>query len=424
MNEIERTVLEGIDEGKLVRTLCDLVDARSDGGRESEAQRRVAAALESAGLDTDVWELDFASLLDHPACSTEIDRDEGLGVVGLLGGDPGGRSLILNGHVDVVPAGNPESWSVPPWRGTVRDRAVFGRGTVDMKGALSAAIEAARAIAGSGVRLRGALLIESVIGEEDGGIGTLAAILRGHTADAAVVMEPTGLAVAPAQAGALNFRVEVRGRAAHGALRDEGVSAIDAFLPVYRALQELEARRNRTVEDPLFRRYSLPYPICVGTIRGGEWASSVPEAVSFEGRYGIAVGEDLHEARAMLEGAVAGAAEDSPWLRSHPPAVTWWGGRFPPARTDENHAIVRTLMDAHSDLLGRRPRVEGMPFGSDMGLLVNVARIPTVLFGPGDIRNAHRPDEHVAVADLLSAARILALAALRFCGYEGGAAPP
>jgi acetylornithine deacetylase len=169
-----------------------------------------------------------------------------------------------------VPPGDPALWTHPPFDAVVKDGRLYGRGALDMKGPLCASLFALRALRKAGVTLQGDLILESVVGEEDGGMGTLAAIVRGYRAQGAVVTEPTGLAVAPALAGALNFRVHVPGRAAHGAVRLEGVSAIEKFVPLYEAIMALEAERNRALAgDPLFRSYALPFPISVGTIRGG-----------------------------------------------------------------------------------------------------------------------------------------------------------
>ncbi len=428
----EARVLAAIDMDGLLDTISRLVAIPTDQGRETPAQERMAEWMDAAGMEVDVWEIDFDELRKHPRFSTEIERGRSLGVVGSLGHADGslddtdrrsgrtpGRSLILNGHIDVVPAGDESRWTVPPWQGTIRDGNLVGRGALDMKGALCCGLYAARAIAAAGVELDGRLLLESVIAEEDGGAGTLAAIQRGYTADGAVVIEPTCLSLAPAQGGALNFRIHVRGRSAHGALRTEGVSAIDGFIPIYRALQALEARRNSGVSDPLFAHYDVPFPLCVGSVRAGEWASNVPESLCFEGRYGVAVGEAPAEAQAMFEEAVADAARSDPWLERHPPKVEWWGGQFHPAATDPSDPIVSTVAEAFRDVEGRDPRIEGMPYGADMQLLVNVGQTPTVMFGPGDVRNAHRPDEWVPIAELETVTRTLALTALRFCGHGG-----
>lgn len=420
---LEQAVLNAVDAGGLLAFLGDLVAIPSLDGtpEENMAQERVAAQLERIGLDVDVWEIDFEALRRHPAFSAEAERPYGLGVVGALGAG-NGPVLVLNGHVDVVPAGNVSLWHFPPWQATVADGYVYGRGALDMKGGLACAIFAAKAIRDAGVRLRGRLLIQSVIGEEDGGCGTLATVMRGHTGDGAVVVEPTELKIAPAQAGALNFRLTVPGAAAHGCVREEGVSAIEKFWPLYNAMMELERLRNTAAQrknDPqsrLFARYTTPYALCVGAVRAGDWASTVAESLVAEGRYGIAVGEDVAAARRMLEDTIARAAQADPWLREHPPQLEWWGGQFAPASIPLDHPLVGAVSGAFADVTGRQATLEGMTYGADMRLLVNEGRTPAVLFGPGDVRDAHRPDERVAVADLLTATRALALAAMRFCG--------
>jgi acetylornithine deacetylase len=417
MNEAERGVLEAIDERRLVDDVRRLVAVESWNGAESAAQDVMAELMTEAGLKVDRWDIDLKSVRAHPDASWEIERDAAVGLVGLLEGTaPGGRRLVLNGHVDVVPPGDPDLWTHPPFSGTVAEGRIYGRGALDMKGPLVAGLHAVRAIARSGPGLEGSVAIQSVVGEEDGGIGTLATILRGPTADAAIVLEPTELAVAPVQAGCVNFRIGVRGSAAHGAVRDEGVSALEKLFGIYRALEALEEARNDPLDlEPFLERYRIPFPISVGTVRGGDWASSVPDLVVIEGRMGVRPGEDLTSARAALEDAVAEAAYDDAWLRHHPPTVQWWGGRFLPMRTPVDHALTTTLTGAVTDVTGTPARLEGVTFGADAGLLSSVGGIPTLLFGGGDIRRAHRPDEYVEIDELTTMARCLALATLRFC---------
>ena len=422
MQAVEQVVLDAIDIEGMLAYLCELIAIPSLGGQETAVQESVAAKMKQIGLDVDVWELDFDQLRQHPAFGIEIEREHALGVVGVMGGAGGdeGRSLILNGHVDVVPAGDEANWRYPPWQGTSADGRIYGRGAVDMKGGLCCALFAAKALHDAGVRLKGRLIVESVIGEEDGGVGTLATILRGYRADGAVVVEPTELQIVPAQAGALNFRVTVPGHSAHGCMREEGVSAIEKFIPIYQAVMALEKDRNSKSSDPLLARYTLPYPICIGTLQAGHWASTVAESLTFEGRYGVALEENLAEARHALEDAVAKAAQADPWLREHPPQVEWWGGQFAPARTAVDHPIVTTTSKAFEDASGTHSRLEGVTYGADMRLLVNQGGTPTILFGPGDVRNSHRPDEFVPIPDLITTVRTLVLTILRFCAFEEG----
>lgn len=416
LNSLEKHVLDAIDFEGLLSFLERLISTPSCDGRETAAQEAVAQHMEACGLEVDVWSLDIEALEEHPACFQEVHRERGLGVVGSLGGPGSGPSLILNGHVDVVPAGDPANWTYPPWRSTLTSNRLYGRGAVDMKGGLCCGIHAAKALLDAGVELDGKLIVESVIGEEDGGIGTLGALLRGYRADAAIIMEPTRLAVIPAQAGALNFRLTVKGLSAHGCVRDEGVSAIEKFQSIFAGLRSFEQERNASCSDPLFARYALPYPISIGTVTAGDWASTVPERLVCEGRFGVQLGEDLDTAREQLEAAVARIANEDPWLAENPPEVEWWGGQFAPAETPRDHAILESVSKVVRDLTGRMPSVEGVPYGADMRLLVNEGEIPTILFGPGDVRQSHRPDEFVPLDDLLLATRALALTALRYCG--------
>lgn len=417
LDALERRVVAAVEQDPLLRDLSSLVAVPSWNGRETLAQDLMAERMDEAGLSVDRWLIDLEELARHPAFSAELHRDEAVGVVGTLPGQGGGRTLVLNGHVDVVPPGDEALWRDPPFQATVRDGRVYGRGALDMKGGLVAGLHALRALARAGVRLRGDVHLESVVGEEDGGLGTLAAVLRGYRGDGAIVMEPTEMAVIPALAGCLNFRIRIRGLAAHGAVRDEGVDAIEKLQTVLTAIRWVEGERNsRLGKDDLFASHRLPFPISVGTVRAGDWASSVADHLTLEGRYGIAPGEDEDAARRELERAVADAALGDPWLREHPPVLSWWGGRFFAAHTDPDHAVVRTMCDAGTAVLGSTPPLGAVTYGADMGTLSQVGGIPAVLFGPGDIRRAHQPDEWVAVDELVAVARTLAVAAMRFCG--------
>jgi acetylornithine deacetylase len=234
-----------------------------------------------------------------------------------------------------------------------------------------------------------------------------------------VIPEPTELDVIPANSGALTFRLRVRGRATHAARRSDGVSAIDKFLPVHRALMELERRRHETV-DPLAARWDLAHPLSIGTVRSGDWPSSVPDLLVAEGRLGVAIGEPVAVARAQLEEAVADACAEDPWLRDHPVEVEWWGGQFASGRIPEGSDLVARVQDAHSRASGGRPQdVYGAPYGSDLRLLTGLGGIPTVQYGPGDVQLAHGPHDAVPVDDVVVAARALALLALDVCGVVG-----
>jgi acetylornithine deacetylase len=193
---------------------------------------------------------------------------------------------------------------------------------------------------------------------------------------------------------------------------------LEKLWAVHSELMALEARRNDSCTDPLFRSHDLPFALSIGKVNGGDWASSVPDRVEIEGRYGLSPGEGVEEARQAFQQALDRASQGDPWLADHPPELVWWGGHFLPAQVQMDNEVVSHLRGAFKDLYGSGPKLEGVTFGSDMRLLVHEAGTPTVLFGPGDVRQAHAADESVSVVEVEQTARTLALMALRFCGYE------
>jgi acetylornithine deacetylase len=414
VDPLERDVLALIDTGEVVDTASRLIAVPTLSGGEDAGQEVMVELLKEAGAEVTTWRADTDALATDPWFSAEFDRRDPLCVLGSIGSGSG-PTLLVDGHIDVVPTGHDSDWTTPPFAPQVRGGALYGRGACDMKGGLAAALHAMRAISRSGVTLRGTVRLASVYGEEDGGSGTLAVLAHGVGADACVIPEPTELSVVPAVAGALSFRVRVAGRSAHGALREEGVSAVERLPLVQQALLDLERRRNARPHDAAFDWLQLPFSVCTGRIAGGDWPSSEAAWLTMEGRYGVAPGEDLDVARAELEAAVVATTAQDDWLASHPPTVEWWGGQFFPAVTDPADPVVTTVVSAVDEVVPGAAVVRGMPYGCDMGLTVGRAGIPTVVFGPGDIRAAHAPDEHVPVDDLIACSRALALTMLRYC---------
>jgi acetylornithine deacetylase len=375
-----------------------------------------ARELAALGFDVDVWKLDLRDLASQAGYpGTEAPRGEGYGVVGVLG-PAGVPSLILQGHVDVVPTGDLDKWSDRnPWSGSVKDNAVHGRGACDMKAGAVANLCVARALVVSGVTLERPFALHAVISEEDGGLGAFATMVRGHRGEAAVISEPTSGSIVVANAGALTFQLRVSGRAAHGSARLTGYSAFDAFLPAYAAIAELERERNAH-PDPLFEGNALPYAISIGTVRTGDWASSVPDLLVAEGRLGVQLDEPPAMARAALEQAIAEACRRDPWLRDNPIEVAWPGGQFASGRIDPAHPFVDEAVSAIRDVERRDASLSAAPYGSDLRLYTGIGAIPTLHYGPGDVRFAHAPREQVDIAELIRTTRSLAVLAARRCG--------
>lgn len=347
---------------------------------------------------------------------SEAPRDEAWGLVGVTAGEDG-PTLILQGHVDVVPPGDLATWDGDPFVPRVTGDLVHGRGACDMKGGLVAHLAALAAIRAAGVRLRGRVAVHFVVGEEDGGIGAFGTLRRGYRGDACVITEPTGGSVITANAGALTFRIAVPGKSAHGSSREQGVSAIDAYMPLHRALARLETERNRD-PVPLMAEYPIPYGLSVGTLRAGDWASSVPDLLVAEGRLGVRLGEEPASAREEFERCVAQACAEDPWLREHPAQVTWPGGQFASGALPDGHPLADVVRDARADAVGgARPRVRGATYGSDLRLYAG-AGIPALQFGPGDIGVAHSAREQVSVREVVDAARTLVPVILRTVGVR------
>ena len=411
-----------IDPERLRADLDTLLAIPSVSGSpaEAQAQRHLAEAWRAEGLVVDEWALDLPTLLADPAFpGMEVPRTAGVGVTATLAGSGGGPTVLINGHTDVVPPGDADAWSADPFiprRTTVDGReVVMARGACDMKAGLVAGWAAVRAIRDAGITLRGDVVLAPVSGEEDGGLGTFALLRHGVRADMCIVPEPTDLDLIPANGGALTFRLVVRGRAAHASRRLEGVSVIERFWPVMQALADYERERNAHV-DPLMRRWSLAYPLSIGTIQAGDWASTVPDLLTAEGRLGVALDESIDDARARMEAVVADASARDPWLRDHPVEVQWWGGQFAAGRTDVDAQVVTRLSAVHAELTGREPEVYGGPYGSDLRLLSGLGGIPTVQYGPGSANQAHTPDEYVPLDEVQRCAEVLAAFLLRTCG--------
>jgi len=389
-----------VDVDTLASDTAALVAIPSVTGSELAVLERLVELAGGLGLDAQLHEYDLAALRAHPGHpGEEAARDELFGVTITLPGSAEGPRLALDGHIDVVAPGS-EEWRLGPWSGAVQDGHVHGRGSLDMKGAVVAALHAMAAARG---RNRGEVVLHAVASEEDGGLGTFAALERDARFDACLVPEPTGFDVVCAQAGALTFSGEVRGRGAHAAMRLEGASAIDAYVGVHAALAEHERSVNTDVQHPLMGELELPYPLSVGRIEGGEWSSSVPDRVGFEGRLGVRVGESLEEAADGLRTALAG----------HPVELRFTGARFASGETPPDHPFAVLVRDAAAAESGRDVALAGVSYGADMRLFCERG-IPCVMCGTPGMHLAHAVDERVAISDLARLGRTIVQVIERF----------
>ena len=399
-----------LDRAKLLADLQALVRIPSITGSEEAVAAWAAAALGALGLSVEVVTPDPASIRADPDWPGEEMPRASLPVVIGRAGPADGRRVILSGHLDVVPPGDPGTWTTDPWAGDLRDGRVYGRGANDMKAGVAAILAAVRALGEAGElgRLAGELVVALVPSEEDGGQGTLAAIRAGVTGDLAIIPEPSNLDIVVAHAGAITFRLTVPGRAAHASQRREGVSALDNLFVLVRALEADETRRNEAETDPLMTVLGLPYPTIIGIVSGGEWASTVLDRIVADGRYGVRLGQRPADAEAELRAVIASACAEDDFLRDHPATVEITGGRFGSARVPSDHPLPSGLADIAEAVTGRRPALLGEPYGADMQMFVNVGGTPCVIFGPGDVKVAHSADEYVPLDEVEACARVLA----------------
>jgi acetylornithine deacetylase len=432
---LERRVVEAIEhrQSELVDLLATLVgfDTRApDPGlaprEEAALQACLAQRLRGAGLRVEVWEPDVAAL---PATRYPIPEGFHFGgrpqLVARATGTGGGRTLLFNGHIDVVSAEPREQWTSDPFRADVRDGRLYGRGACDMKGGVAAMVFATEVLRDLRVALRGELIVNTVTDEESTGAGALASVAHGVAADGAIVPEPTALTAWLGTRGSLMPEIVVEGRAGHAGFPHEHwtaggpVNAIEKMQVVLGALQTLrEEWRDRPDTQHPYLRTGTIVPT---SFESGQWIVSHPARATLRCHVqylpGQADGDGSGDAVVReIEERVQAAARADPWLTAHPPVFTWHGD-VPPAFHGPQEPISATTLDAMASLgLGHAIAARTTWFDA---ATFSHAGTPAIGFGPGAIAAAHAVDEFVALDELAVAAQVLAVTAMRFCGVEG-----
>lgn len=391
--------------------LISLIKLPSVPGQEGDAIQLCSRAFESVGADCEMVPLS-SDIIEDPEYSfpeTPLDYADRHNLVAWLGGRGGGRSAILQSHVDVVPASDWQDAFTP----RIENGIIVGRGAVDAKGCVAAIWLAAAAVKDLAIELAGDVQCQIVVEEEVGGNGALALIRQGYTADVAVVSEGTRLAIHPSNRGALWFRIELEGLATHMGRKHEGVSAIELAFEVMKALQEYE---ERIVADssgyPGFERYERPVQVNLGVMNAGTWPSMVPGHAVLEGGVGFLPNRTILQIKEELAELLQNIPNE--WLRNHHKLS------FPKLHndsyeTDFNHLGVQTLAAAVCDA-GLEPDVFGWNISCDARLYAKVGGMPTIVFGPGSITEAHAKNEKIETAQIAQAAEILARFIIRWCG--------
>jgi acetylornithine deacetylase len=327
---------------------------------------------------------------------------------------------MINFHLDVVPA-NPASWTFDPWKATVKDGILYGRGACDMKGGAAAALFAVKTILESGIRLKGDLIVAGVVEEEGPGMGALAVQARGVRADACIVPEPTSLSLTTAVTGGVYGTITVSGRSSHATSPWNGVNAIEKASVV---LQGFEAWRKLRRQIPVDSLYALnpdtPAAACVTNIARTDGGSMgvLPWIVTLNIRATVMPGEDPNDIARDLKKTILSVTEKDSWLAKNPPvfALQIWGGRSYPASLPTDHALSRTLSESFSRVVGKTPEFRGLVSPADMQILINVEpSTPALMFGPGDIKAAHSDDEGVPIEELCMSSAVISDFILNWC---------
>lgn len=387
----------------------------------------LAEQLTAMGFGLESWLATPMTFAEHPV------------LVGTLKGSGGGPSMALNGHVDVVPTGDTSAWQHDPFGGEISGGKLWGRGACDMKGGVAAMIQAVQIIQQCGLRLKGDVQVHVVSDEEVVGFGSRQCAERVPQPDFVLVTEPTRLNILPVEGGLEHMRIEIEGREEHAGRRysstypragdpGHGVNAVEKGLKIVQALQELERNWALSKSHPLLPAgFNTLLPgIFIGGPGGGKDGQlniitnpgTTPNYCAIEYNIWYYPQETLDEIKRDIEGYVQALAQYDPWLKAHPPKFTWClrNISFPPANTDPDHPAVRGLQTAlHA--IGHTPTIEGFNAAADLAWYA-AKGIPGVIFGPGDLAQAHSPNEFIPVNDMLIATKAIALALLAWCGYE------
>lgn len=401
--------------------LADIVKFPSLRGNEAPLQDFLARAMAARGWRVDRFSLADVPLESHPKASPMVDIDPtgSIQVVGSLrAANPSGRSLILQGHIDVVPEGPTAMWTHPPYAAHIQDGWMYGRGAHDMKSGVSAMFFAMDALKSAGLRPCADIHVQTVTEEESTGNGALATLLRGYRADAALIPEPTGGTITRAHTGTLWFRLRVAGVPVHVAVAQTGSNAIMSAYQLITALYAHTAKANRAAAaHPWYKGVENPIKFNPGIIRGGDWASSTPAWCEVDCRIGLLPGQDVAEVQRAVEAAVAAAARADNFMANNPPELTWHGfladGYVLEPGSEAEAVLAAAHASAFGDAMGARittavndTRFYGLYFG-----------IPGLCYGPKG-EGAHAFDERTNLDHLKTTTLAIATFIADWCGVE------
>ena len=425
-NEQHKAIVDAVDRrfDDQVAFLSELVGHPSTRGHEQSAQRFMDEQFRERGYETDIWAIDVEDIAGLPGFSPVIGNyDDAINVVATQRcASAKGRSLILNGHIDVVPTGPIDMWLTPPFEPAIRDGAMFGRGAGDMKGGVAANLFALDAVREAGFAPAADVFLQSVVEEECTGNGALACLQRGYRADAVIIPEPFHEHLIEAQIGVIWMQVRLRGIPVHVLEARSGVNAIEAAMPLIAALRELETRWNAAEKHPAYAGVDHPLNLNIGRIEGGDWASSVPAWCRFDLRLAVYPGADIDAARAEIEACIRDAAASDAYLRENPPEIVYHGFIAEGYALGEDDSptardAVSTLRDAHRAVTGTELETMPVTATTDARFFGLYADMPALVYGPA-AEAIHGFNESLDLESMRRVTKSIALFVAGWCGLD------
>jgi len=418
---IERRIIESIDQKKdnIIKFLRELISFPSVTGSELKIQQFIAEKLKEMGLKVDMWEPVHSELKKHPAyVPVKNEYTNRPNLVGIYKGTGNGKSLLFNGHVDIIPAKPLSAWEYKPWAGDIQGDRIYGRGASDMKSGLAAMTIALDILIKLGINLKGDVILEYTVDEEQSGNGTLACVLRGYKADAGISCETSSLHIQPACIGRIWFEIIIKGKPTGIQRAWEGVNAIEKGYSVMKAVSNFGDIRVNELSHPLYPNVRNALPCMVSVFRSGSFPSSFPDTCLLKGSFATLPGEDTNIVKQNFTEHITTFAKTDSWLKDNPPLTKFKGYCGDPAEISKNHPIVNALNKKYYSIMGKKAQITGREGAADIRYLIKYGETPTTIFGPGLTELMHSTDEYVKISDLISVTKILALTILEWCGYE------
>ncbi len=426
-DKLKQEIQDAVDAAfdRQVAFLSDLTAHPSTRGNEQSAQDFMAGELASRGYEVDRWQIDVADIQNLPGFSPVIGNyDDAVNVVGThRSRTRQGKSLILNGHVDVVPTGPLDMWDSPPFEPRVENGWLYGRGGGDMKAGLASNLFALDALAACGLAPGADVHFQSVVEEECTGNGALACLARGYTADAALIPEPFAEQLVTAQLGVIWFQVHLKGLPTHVAYAGSGSNAIEAGFPLIRALHEMEHRWNAADKRPAdYAHMEHALNLNVGKIEGGDWTSSVPAWSVFDIRMAIFPGQSIEAAKTEIENVILDAARENDFLRNSLPEIVYHGFNaegYALSQDSSANAVsaIAALENAHQTATGDALERAAITATTDARFFGLYADTPALVYGPR-AEAIHGFNERVDLESMRRVTKATALFIAEWCGTE------